>query len=201
MNPGKTRSCPHCKATILESATVCPGCQHHLRFDPAAQRMLPAATPLRVEGTIRHPPDGGTWEYSIVLAVRNERGEEITRQVVGVGALAPTDVRSFSLSVELFAPQIIGRDVRSDSRVVPAAPAPGSPARPTQPAVSKSPFRDPRDPRTRPPMTGRDSTPGGNNAGGAPALPRDPRPPALETHVRTRPATATQPLSKDRPKD
>jgi hypothetical protein len=197
MNPGKTRSCPHCKATILESATVCPGCLHHLRFDPAAQRMLPAATPLRVEGTIRHPPDGGTWEYSIVLAVRNERGEEITRQVVGVGALAPTDVRSFSLSVELFAPQIIGRDVRSDSRVVPAAPAPGSPARPAQPAVSKSPFRDPRDPRTRPPMTARDSSP---NTGGAPPLPRDPRPPARETHARTLSPLA-QPLSKDRPKE
>jgi hypothetical protein len=195
MNPGKTRSCPHCKATILESATVCPGCLHHLRFDPAAQRMLPAATPLRVEGTIRHPPDGGTWEYSIVLAVRNERGEEITRQVVGVGALAPTDVRSFSLSVELFAPQIIGRDVRSDSRVVPAAP--GSAPRPPQPAVSKSPFRDPRDPRTRPPMTGRDPSP---SPGGAPPLPRDPRPPARETHARTLPPLS-QPLSKDRPKD
>jgi hypothetical protein len=199
MNPGKTRSCPHCKATILDSATVCPGCLHHLRFDPAAQRMLPAATPLRVEGTIRHPPDGGTWEYSIVLAVRNERGEEITRQVVGVGALAPTDVRSFSLSVELFAPQILGREVRSDSRVVPAAPAnaPGSPPRPSQPAVSKSPFRDPRDPRARPPMTVRDPNPGSR---GAPPLPRDPRPPALETHARTLPPSS-QPQSKDRPKD
>ena len=63
--------------------------------------------------------------------------------------------------------------------------------------MSKSPFRDPRDPRSRPPMTARDSNLGGNSAGGPPALPRDPRPPALETHVRTRPATA-QPLSKDR---
>jgi hypothetical protein len=202
MNSGKTRSCPHCKATILESATVCPGCLHHLRFDPAAERMLPAATPLRVEGTIRHPPGGGTWEYSIVLAVRNERGEEITRQVVGVGALAPADVRSFSLSVELFAPQTLARDPRMEGRGSGAASgAPGSAPRPTAPAVSKSPFRDPRDPRTRPPMTGRESGLGGNSSGGAPALPRDPRPPALETHVRTRPATTTQPLSKDRPKE
>jgi hypothetical protein len=201
MNSGKTRSCPHCKATILESATVCPGCLHHLRFDPAAQRMLPAATPLRVEGTIRHPPDGGTWEYSIVLAVRNERGEEITRQVVGVGALAPADVRSFSLSVELFAPQTLSRDPRTESRGSGTGPgAPGSSPRPTAPAVSKSPFRDPRDPRTRPPMSARDSNLSGNSAGGPPALPRDPRPPALETHVRTRPATS-QPLSKDRPKE
>ncbi len=199
MNPGKTRSCPHCKATILESATVCPGCQHHLRFDPAAQRMLPAATPLRVEGTIRHPPDGGTWEYSIVLAVRNERGEEITRQVVGVGALAPKDVRSFSLSVELFAPLVLGRDPRAEARADAAgsSPIPGGPSRPTQPAVSKSPFRDPRDPRTRPPMAGREPLSG---SGGAPPLPRDPRPPARETHARTLPPAA-QPLSKDRTKD
>jgi hypothetical protein len=199
MNPGKTRSCPHCKATILESATVCPGCQHHLRFDPAAQRMLPAATPLRVEGTIRHPPDGGTWEYSIVLAVRNERGEELTRQVVGVGALAPKDVRSFSLSVELFAPLVLGRDPRAEARADAAgsSPAPGAPSRPTQPAVSKSPFRDPRDPRTRPPIAGREPLSG---SGGAPPLPRDPRPPARETHARTLPPAAP-PLSKDRTKD
>src|ERR1700728_115339 len=164
MNPGKTRSCPHCKATILESATVCPGCLHHLRFDPAAQRMLPAATPLRVEGTIRHPPGGGTWEYSIVLAVRNERGEEITRQVVGVGALAPADVRSFSLSVELFAPQTLARDPRTDARgSAPASGAPGSAPRPTAPAVSKSPFRARRAPRGRPPMTARDSSTGGSS--------------------------------------
>jgi hypothetical protein len=161
--------------------------------------MLPAATPLRVEGTIRHPPDGGTWEYSIVLAVRNERGEEITRQVVGVGALAPADVRSFSLSVELFAPQTLARDPRTESRGSGLPPgASGSSPRPTAPAVSKSPFRDPRDPRTRPPMSARDTITG-NSGGGAPALPRDPRPPALETQVRTRPAA--QPVAKDRPKN
>jgi hypothetical protein len=195
MTPGKTRTCPHCKATILESAMVCPGCQHHLRFDPAAQRMLPAATPLKVEGTIRHPPGGDVWEYSIVLAVRNARGEEITRQVVGVGALGSEDVRSFSLAVELFAPQTLGRDLRSESRPAQVAPpTPGSAPRPTAPAVSKSPFRDPRDPRVRPPMP---ATPA---PGGPPALPRDPRPPALETHVRTLPATTRPPL-KDRPKD
>ena len=32
---GRTRVCPHCKATILESAAVCPQCQHHLRFGVA----------------------------------------------------------------------------------------------------------------------------------------------------------------------
>ncbi len=199
MSPGKTRTCPHCKATILDSATVCPGCQHHLRFDPAVQRMLPAATPLRVEGTVRHPHDADTWEYTIVMAVRNERGEELTRQVVGVGVLAPDDVRSFSLAVELFAPQSLARDVRLDQRSGPVTATPPVPSpRPSQPAVTRSPFRDPRDPRTRPPFAGHDTgaTPG---AGGPPALPRDPRPPALETQVRTFPATP-KPQSKDRPK-
>jgi hypothetical protein len=193
MTSGKTRTCPHCKATILESAMVCPGCQHHLRFDPAAQRMVPSATPLKVEGTIRHPPGGEVWEYSIVVAVRNARGEEITRQVVGVGALAPEDVRSFSLAVELFVPQTVARgDTRSEARE-PAAPA-GATPRPSAPAVSKSPFRDPRDPRTRPPMAGQSPAPSGTTG-----IPRDPRPPAPESHVRTRPAIAYPPV-KDPPK-
>ena len=32
---GATRICPHCKATVLVSANICPGCQHHLRFNAA----------------------------------------------------------------------------------------------------------------------------------------------------------------------
>jgi hypothetical protein len=198
MSPGKTRTCPHCKATILESSTVCPGCQHHLRFDPAAQHMLPAATPLRVEGIVRHPSGADTWEYSIVLAVRNGRGEEITRQVVGVGVLAPDDVRSFTLAVELFAPQTVARDVRLEQRVAPSAAAAAA-ARPAQPAVSKSPFRDPRDPRLRPPQPVAATVASGAARGGPPPLPRDPRPPAPQTQVRTLPAGAQS--AKDRPKD
>jgi hypothetical protein len=199
MNPGKTRTCPHCKATILESAMVCPGCQHHLRFDPAAQRMLPAATPLKVEGTLKHPPGGDVWEYSIVLAVRNGRGEEITRQVVGVGALAPEEIRSFSLAVELFAPQTVAQaraEARAPASATPAAAAAAAAARPSQPAVSKSPFRDPRDPRTRPPVP---AAVVAQTPATTPSIPRDPRPPAPETHVRTYPAT-TRPTPKDRPK-
>ena len=104
--PGATRSCPHCKATILESANVCPICRHHLRFD---QRMSESAHPsfsgLRVEGTIRHPQVGEAWEYSMMLTIRNERGEEIARQQVGVGALQPAEQRTFTLSVDVFTPQ------------------------------------------------------------------------------------------------
>ena len=102
--PGKSRLCPHCKATILDSASVCPGCRHHLRFDTvdAARRTVPSSSPLRVEGTIRHPAEGPAWEYSVVLVIRDNAGVEVTRQVVGVGALQPAEQRSFSLSVEVF---------------------------------------------------------------------------------------------------
>jgi hypothetical protein len=103
--PGKTRACPHCKATILDSANVCPACNHHLRFGADAKRR-PQRTysPLRVEGTIRQPPAGEAWEYSVVLSIRNDRGEEMARQVMGVGALNPAEARTFTLSVEVSAP-------------------------------------------------------------------------------------------------
>jgi hypothetical protein len=102
--PGTTRTCPHCRAKILESATVCPGCRHHLRFDPgaAAARTLPSFAPLTVEGKIPHPPPGESWEYSVVISIKNDRGEEVTRQVVGVGALQPHEDRTFTLAVEVF---------------------------------------------------------------------------------------------------
>ena len=99
---GATRTCPHCKATILDSASVCPACRGHLRFEPGtAQRA--STTPLSVEGTIRQPPNGGSAEYSVLLSIRNERGEEITRQVLGVGALRPGDERTFAFAVEMAA--------------------------------------------------------------------------------------------------
>lgn len=108
---GATRHCPHCKATILESASVCPACRGHLRFD-ADQAPTAVDVPLRVEGTIQQPRSGGTAEYSVVLSIRNERGEEVTRQVVGVGALRPDEQRTFTLSVELFAAPGKGRPGR-----------------------------------------------------------------------------------------
>jgi hypothetical protein len=40
-----------------------------------------------------------------MVSVRNERGEEVSRQVVGVGALNPSEQRTFTLAVEVFAPQ------------------------------------------------------------------------------------------------
>jgi hypothetical protein len=109
---GRTRTCPHCKATILESAAVCPQCRHHLRFGAAAapgKAAVEGFTALRVEGSLEHTARGGDWEYSVVLTIRNERGEELSRQVVGVGALRPTESRSFSLSVDVITPGGRGR--------------------------------------------------------------------------------------------
>lgn len=128
--PGKTRTCPHCKATILESLSICPGCLHHLRFDQeAAKRQVAATSALRVEGVIRHPPLEEPWEYFVVISIRNDRGEEVTRQVVSVGALQSTEKRTFTLSVDMMPPQVL----------------PGSgnvtktPAMPKTPAMAKTP--------------------------------------------------------------
>ena len=100
--PGATRQCPHCRETILESAAVCPACRHHLRYGAVAGEaaLEPAVVPLRIEGTIRHPPDGEAWEYTVVISVYNDRGEEIARKLVGVGTLNPSEERSFKLLVE-----------------------------------------------------------------------------------------------------
>lgn len=99
---GATRVCPHCKATILESASVCPACRGHLRYDEAAlQREKTRISPLTIEGTLAPPPGDMVFEYSMVLSIRNERGEETTRQVIGVGALSPDEQRTFTLQIEM----------------------------------------------------------------------------------------------------
>jgi hypothetical protein len=104
--PGKTRVCPHCRTTILESANHCPSCRHHLRSGTSgAASVFPSSTALKVEGTVRHPGVGPLLEYSMILSIRNERGEEVARQIVGVGALQPSETRTFSLAVEVFTPK------------------------------------------------------------------------------------------------
>ncbi|HEV8258966.1 MAG TPA: hypothetical protein VGR42_18500 [Casimicrobiaceae bacterium] len=100
-SPGATRACPHCRETILESAAVCPACRHYLRYDAVADAPhAPALTPLRIEGSIRHPADGEPWEYTVVVAICNDRGKEIARKLIGVGAMNPNEQRTFTLSVE-----------------------------------------------------------------------------------------------------
>jgi hypothetical protein len=99
---GATRICPHCKATVLQSASICPGCQHHLRFNAGSAEPENKGIPaLRVEGTISHPVREEPCEYCVVVAITNERGEKIARQVVGVGALQAGERHRYSFSVEL----------------------------------------------------------------------------------------------------
>ena len=100
-SPGATRDCPHCRETILESAAICPACRHYLRFDAAADApQALAVTPLRIEGSIRHPADGEPWEYTVVVSIGNDRGEEIARKLIGVGGINPNEQRTFTLLVE-----------------------------------------------------------------------------------------------------
>ena len=114
---GATRQCPHCRETILESAAVCPACKHYLRYGAAAEAEAapePALTPLRIEGSIRHPADGDPWEYTVVVSIRNDRGEEIARKLIGVGAMNANEQRTFTLSVEAVSAKAKGpRDGRT----------------------------------------------------------------------------------------
>jgi len=102
-SPGATRACPHCREVILESAGICPACRKFLRFDDASaeEPQAPALTPLSIEGSIRHPADGEPWEYTVVVSIRNDRGEETARKLIGVGAMSANEERTFTLSVEV----------------------------------------------------------------------------------------------------
>jgi hypothetical protein len=98
---GATRVCPHCKATVLQSANVCPGCQHHLRFNSGnAEPQTEGMSAMRIEGSILHS-GRDECEYCVVVSITNEQGEKITRQVVGVGALQPGEKHKYSFSVDL----------------------------------------------------------------------------------------------------
>ena len=112
---GATRACPHCKTTILESATVCPSCRHYLRFDDKAQA-VETTRALQVEGEIRHPAEGGAWEYSVLLTVRDDEGNELARHLVGVGAMLAGEERTFNLAVEVMPTNDMRRAGKRGSR-------------------------------------------------------------------------------------
>lgn len=104
---GKTRSCPHCRATILESAAVCPGCRHHLRFESRRGSEPAPATQvaLKVSGQFVRKSADGPGEYAVVVVIRDARGSELARKVIGVGGLAAGEERRVDLTVEMFDPQ------------------------------------------------------------------------------------------------
>ncbi len=55
---------------------------------------------MRVEGTIAHA-GAEACEYCVVVSVSNQHGEKISRQVVGVGVIAPGERHSYSFSVDV----------------------------------------------------------------------------------------------------
>lgn len=116
---GEAWKCPHCGERILRSALTCPACRRHLRFDavttgrPATR---PTLCPLSVEGTIRHSDGASLSEYSVIIEVREDRGELIARRVVNVGALEPGQARRITLRIEMQSPE---------PSASPAAPARG----------------------------------------------------------------------------
>ena len=103
---GKTRSCPHCRATILESSAVCPACRHHLRFETRrGEEPRPASqVALKVSGEFARASAAGPGEYHVVVVIRDAGGAELARKVIGVGGLAPGEERKVELSVEIFDP-------------------------------------------------------------------------------------------------
>jgi hypothetical protein len=104
---GVTRTCPHCRATILDSAAICPGCKHHLRFDKDAKPGGAAAprSAWKIEGTLEAVRADSPTEYTILVIVRDERNQEVARHVVNVGSLQGKERRVFELSVETAEPR------------------------------------------------------------------------------------------------
>ena len=100
---GESRSCPHCKATILKSAASCPLCRHNLRFVSigAAPSAQPKRCALLVEGALKNSSESEVLEYFVLMEVRDESGKLLSRQSVGVGAIPRADKRIFSLQVEI----------------------------------------------------------------------------------------------------
>jgi hypothetical protein len=90
---------------VLQSTSVCPSCRKHLRFaQGGGAAAVPTFSPLRVEGAIRHKNSDDAWEYAVTVSITNERGEEISRQIVGVGAIPRGEQRKFTVAVEVYTP-------------------------------------------------------------------------------------------------
>jgi hypothetical protein len=192
VSTGKTRTCPHCKATILESLSICPGCMHHLRFDSeAAKRQVAAAPALRVEGIIRHPPLEQPLEYFVIIAIRNDRGEEVTRQVVNVGALQAAEKRTFTLSVEVLPPQapVPTKSTASTGTYKSPIPQPTATVRPSTPPATSTSASTPATGQT----TGGSAAAAGGPAAGAGAGTSGAARPPASSASQTAPAQGARP--------
>jgi hypothetical protein len=200
VSTGKTRTCPHCKATILESLSICPGCMHHLRFDSeAAKRQVAAAPALRVEGIIRHPPNEQPLEYFVIIAIRNDRGEEVTRQVVNVGALQAAEKRTFTMSVEVLPPSAPVPPQKQNSSTG-TFKTPSIPSPPPQPAPAQA---KPVAPPAAAAAPSAPAAPGPSRAAGTPNAPKAPSPSSAgagsQANKTVLPANPASPASPNKP--
>jgi len=77
-------------------------CRHNLRFAAlgAEPRLKQMSCPLSVEGTLKNGDNGEALEYFLLMEVRDEAGNIISRQSVGVGAIPQRAKRIFSLRIE-----------------------------------------------------------------------------------------------------
>lgn len=85
---------------------MCPGCNGHLRFGPATSAVAGVLKPATVtafpiEGSFDNPAPGTPREYTVVVAIRNQRGEIVDKKVIGVGVLGPGDERIVTLTVDV----------------------------------------------------------------------------------------------------
>jgi hypothetical protein len=149
-SPGATRVCPHCKATVLETAAICPGCRHHLRFSADASLATVDAgyTALSVDGNISHKVSTEPCEYFVVLDIRDERDQQLARQVIGVGVLQPGEQRRLNVSVGM-------RPVRAQSASRASAPQPASSHAGNRPGAAQPSAAAPRAPQPSPAVESR----------------------------------------------
>jgi hypothetical protein len=190
---GATRLCPHCRAVILQSASSCPACRKHLKFEPgAAANPAPSFSALSLEGAVKHPNVGQAWEYSVLVSIKNEKGEEVARQVVNVGALEPGEQRSFSFSVDVFVPgEAKATTPATGEAAVPSAPAIAAATSSGAPSVPSGtrPGMPPVTGGTRPavPPVPPPSVPSATRPPGSPSVPSGTRPGAPSVPSGTRP--------------
>jgi len=158
-NLGATRVCPHCKATVLENSAVCPGCRHHLRFNSGSTQVVTEEgyCALDVDGTIKHKVASEPCEYCVVLDVRNERGEQVVRQVVGVGVLQAGESRRLHVAVDMLPVRAQVAAPPPAAKLPAAAPKPAA----VSPQSSAKSF-------LKPPVPGQ-APPAANKPGAAPA--------------------------------
>jgi len=80
-----------------------------------------------VEGSFRHPTTGEAWEYAVTVTITNDRGVELTRQIVGVGAIKPGEQRTFTVAVEVFGPPAAAEPEARDTSLADTNTAPATP--------------------------------------------------------------------------